>query len=113
MIGLGILILKDSSHTQEFEDFVLQVYHPLTENNFPGMRWTVMKCDRGENKGQYLLLGSFESAAKRDHYFPVEGEGLAEEIQKQWMTLGGDTIRDKLLEFADAEWVGDYELVKR
>ena len=112
MVGLGTVTLKDSTKVEEFEEFIEKEYHPFTANNFPGMRWVILKCDRGQTKDDYLLMGIFDSEETRTRYYPTEGGGLSEEKQKVWEDLGGQTIRTKLLKYANTSWMGDYRLVE-
>jgi len=111
VIGLHTITLKDSSKENEFETFLKEVYHPLTNNNFPGMRFIVVKADRGSKIGEYMLLGIFDSAKRRDYHFPADGK-RSEELEKQMDELGVQKIINKLYQYIGSSWISDYHVVE-
>jgi hypothetical protein len=61
---------------EEFEQRVLEVLQV-----FDGWKTYVLKGDRGERKGQHLLIHEFDSIETRDRYFPNEDGSAAEEVR--------------------------------
>lgn len=57
-----------------FEQLVIQELHPTTQKHIPGMYAYVLKGDRGERAGKYLLVYCFDTFARRNAYFPKPGE---------------------------------------
>jgi hypothetical protein len=69
VFGIHELATKPGVNGAEFERFV-------TEEAFPAMRWPgttfyLLKGDRGERNGQYLLVMEFESVEARNRLFPA------------------------------------------
>lgn len=80
VLGMHRVDLKPGVNEQEFERFmktdVLPVYRKV-----PGQTVHLLKGDRGERAGEYLLLIELESAERRDQIYPSEG-GIAEDVQQ-------------------------------
>ncbi|MEJ7652647.1 MAG: hypothetical protein WKH64_04495 [Chloroflexia bacterium] len=51
-------------------------------SSIPGLTWRFLKGERGDRAGKYLVLWEVESVEMRDLYFPVAGEGGAEEFER-------------------------------
>lgn len=80
VLGMHIVDLKPGANEQEFEEFfqtdVLPVYRKV-----PGQTAHLLKGDRGERAGKYLLLIELESPERRDQIYPSEGV-IAEDVQQ-------------------------------
>ncbi len=111
LIGLFNLMLKDSSKAEEFEAFLKDEYNALTKDNFPGMRWLVLKADRGPQLGKYVGLVVFDTANRRDEYWPKLGQ-RSEAFNKKWDELHVSEFRSKFREFATLSWVSDYQVIQ-
>ena len=78
VLGMHALELKPDCSAEEFEAFmkrdVLPVYRRV-----PGQTVHLLKGDRGERAGKYLLLIELESAERRDQIYPSEGV-IAEDV---------------------------------
>ncbi len=64
--------LKEGVTPAEFEDFMLNKYFPVFEQNMKGVKLHLLKGVRGEIKGDYAISIYFKDAATRDKYFPEE-----------------------------------------
>ena len=80
VLGMHTVELKPGVNEQEFEEFfkadVLPVYRKV-----PGQTVHLIKGDRGERAGKYLVLIELESAERRDQIYPSEGV-IAEDVQQ-------------------------------
>ncbi len=81
-----------------FEAFLIDELYPTFQRHLPGLDAYVYKGDRGENKGGYILIWSFDSVDTRNEYFPEEGEGAAEKFAKEFEMVSG--VTDKISQFA-------------
>lgn len=73
--------LKPGTDEKTFEEFVMQDIFPIYRK-VPGQTVHLLKGDRGERAGKYLMLVEVESVERRDQIYPPEGrDGYAEEIQ--------------------------------
>lgn len=87
VIAYRELHLKEGVKVEEFEKFVTGELTPTFEQNVPGVRAIVMKGERGEKKGVYVLLLIFDSVNTRNFYFPTEQHGetnMPEEALRLW-----------------------------
>jgi len=48
-----------------------------------GTHFRILKGDRGDRKGGYLLIWEFESVAARNEFFPKEGGGACQQAWKR------------------------------
>jgi hypothetical protein len=77
----------------------------------PGQTIHLLKADRGERKGKYMVFIELESVERRDHIYPAEG-GFAEDVQQ--LVGDVDPIFEKFLTCIEAfpdETVTDYVVV--
>ena len=83
VLGMHAVELKPGVDEREFEDFicnqVIPIYHKV-----PGQIVHLLKGDRGDRAGKYLVLIELESVERRDHIYPPadEGWGVAEDVQQ-------------------------------
>ena len=89
VLGMHTLELKPGCSAEEFiRRDVLPVYRKV-----PGQNVHLLKGDRGERAGKYLLLIELESAQRRDEIYPSEGvvaddvQQLVGNIDPLWATL--------------------------
>ena len=81
-------------------------YNPAWEGAVPGIKAFVVKADRGENKGSYAIIMTFDSERTRDLVVPTEGGGISE--------TSGPLLREpnklnaRLSEFVESGWMGTY-----
>lgn len=98
VLGMHTVELKPGVNEQELEEFiktdVLPVYRVL-----PGQTVHLLKGERGERRGRYLVLIELESVERRDHIYPASGHdwGVAEDVQQLMGNI--DPIWEKLYSF--------------
>lgn len=89
------LELHPGVDTAAFEQFVTQDALPVLQ--LPGTTLSLLKGDRGERQGAYLLLWEFDSIERRDHYFPTsdtvsedarQALQLAPAVLERWASFG-------------------------
>ena len=90
--GIHMITLKPGVTDVEFEKFVTEKILPNW--NMPGWKMSVIKGDRGDRIGGYIVLLEIESVAYRDKMAPLNGP-FSEELEKHWGALN-----DKI----GAEW---------
>lgn len=83
IIAVRYFDIKEEQVTR-FEEFVSGTYHTAYQKHIDGYYNYVLKGDRGDNAGSYLLLTVFDSADRRNAYYPVPGEPGSDEFMKQW-----------------------------
>ncbi len=80
VFGMHKVELKPGVDEKEFEDFICNQVIPIYQV-VPGQTIHLLKADRGERNGKYMVLIELESAARRDHIYPAEGV-VAEDVQQ-------------------------------
>lgn len=79
--------LRSGVKAEEFESYVRQeLTHALSQAK-TGTRFRILKGDRGDRKGAYLLIWEFESVAARNEFFPKEGGGASPACQQAWKRI--------------------------
>lgn len=71
----------------EFELFIENEFHQAFQDHIEGYYNYILKGDRGANIGSYLLLTVFDSADRRDQYFPVPQGPSSEDYNSQWLNI--------------------------
>ena len=71
VFSMHMIALKPGVKAEDFEKFVTEVY-PL--RSLEGMKRYLLKGDRGDRVGKYLMMLEFESVEARDRLFPAPGE---------------------------------------
>jgi hypothetical protein len=110
VLGMHNVELKPGVNEKEFEEFMCNQMLPIYRM-VPGQTVHLLKADRGERSGKYLVLIELESAARRDQIYPMEGS-VSEDVQK---LIGNvDPIWEKMAtfvqEFPDPGYT-DYAMV--
>ncbi|MDH3652330.1 MAG: hypothetical protein OEQ53_21755 [Saprospiraceae bacterium] len=77
--GVRTLPIKAES-AAAYEEFVVNEVYPFYNKNMEGVNYYIYKGDRGEGKGTYIGVWSFDSVDRRNSIFPKEGEGVAPEF---------------------------------
>ncbi len=84
MYSRHLIALKAGTTPQQFERFWCDEWS--TGPQLPGVTWRLLRGDRGDRNGGYLLFGEIDSLALRDHYFPVPGpSGEVSSEVREWM----------------------------
>jgi len=110
VLGMHKLELKSGVDEREFEDFVCNQLIPVYRA-IPGQTIHLLKGDRGERNGKYMVLIELESVERRDYIYPAEG-GFAEDVQQ--LVGDVDPLFDKLATYVESfpdETVTDYVIV--
>ena len=68
---------------EEFENFVIKDFHPAYQAHVDGYYNYVLKGDRGDKTGSYILMTVFDNSDKRDEYFPVPSEPPSDIFKNQ------------------------------
>ena len=79
--------LRSGVKPQEFEDYARQEHAHALSQAKTGTRFRILKGDRGDRKGGYLLIWEFESVAARNEFFPKEGGGASPACQQAWKRI--------------------------
>ena len=77
--GMHMIALKPGVKAEDFEKFVAEEVYPLP--SLEGIESYLLKGDRGDREGKYLVVYEFESVEVRDRYFPSPGE-ISKETQQ-------------------------------
>jgi hypothetical protein len=83
VLGMHTVELKPGCDPNEFEQFIVGEVIPVYQK-VPGQIVHLLKGDRGERAGKYLVLIELESAERRDHIYPPadDGWGVADDVQQ-------------------------------
>jgi hypothetical protein len=79
VFGLHEIELHPGVKEEDFENFVLN--EMSTAPMYPGWSMRLLKGERGERKGKYLLLIDIESLEARDRFAPAPDKGSEETAQ--------------------------------
>lgn len=79
VLGMHMIALKPGVKAEDFETFVTEEVYPLLA--LEGSDTYLLKGDRGDREGKYLMVSEFESVELRDRYYPSPGE-MSEEVQQ-------------------------------
>jgi hypothetical protein len=79
VFGMHMIALKPGVKAEDFEKFVTEEVYPLS--SLEGWKSYLLKGDRGDREGKYLMMLEFESVEVRDRYFPSPGE-MSKEAQQ-------------------------------
>lgn len=74
VLGIHRMNLKPGVDEQAFEKFVTETFAPIYHQYEPRQVAHLMKADRGERAGQYVLLIEIESVEARNDMYPAEGQ---------------------------------------
>jgi hypothetical protein len=95
VFGMHMIALKPGVKAEDFEKFVAEEMYPLP--SLEGLRFYLLKGDRGDREGKYLVVYEFESVEVRNRYFPSPGE-MSEEVQRFFASYA--TVFEKWTTFA-------------
>jgi len=77
VFGMHMIALHPGVKAEDFEKFVIEEMYPLP---WPWEGY-LLKGDRGDREGKYLVMWEIESVEARDRYFPAPGQP-SEEYQQ-------------------------------
>ena len=78
VFGMHMIALKPGVKVEDFEKFVTE---EVSLPSLEGLKGYLLKGDRGDREGRYLMMFEFESVEVRDRYFPSPGE-MSKEAQQ-------------------------------
>lgn len=78
--GMHRLALLPGVKGEDFEQFFREAASQIPA--VQGWRWYLLKGDKGDREGKYLLLAEIESVETRDRYAPPSGDVPPE--TQQW-----------------------------
>ncbi len=90
--GVHKVELKPGVNTNEFERFVVEELYPSTDQ-MPGIRWRLLKGDRGDREGKYLMMFKFDSVERRDRYASGRGEDPLDEYYQERKRMAPVLVR--------------------
>jgi len=79
--------LRSGVKPEEFEKYAREELTRALSQAKTGTRFRILKGDRGDRKGGYLLIWEFESVAARNEFFPKEGGGASPACQQAWKRI--------------------------
>jgi hypothetical protein len=79
--------LRQGVNVEEFEAMARREFSRVLTEDKIGSRFRLLKGDRGERKGRYLLIWEFDSVAARNDYFPKEGRGCSPAFEHNWKRI--------------------------
>ena len=92
VVGIHHLELQPGVNAEDFERFVAEEVYPATAQQ--DLTLSVLKGERGERVGKYLLMFEIESVAARDRYWPASGEPseAGQSLAGQWFEKFGTFV---------------------
>lgn len=87
VISIREFELRSGVKAEEFEKYAREELTRALSQAKTGTRFRVLKGDRGDRKGGYLLIWEFESVAARNEFFPKEGGGASPACQQAWKRI--------------------------
>jgi hypothetical protein len=90
--SLHMIALKAGASGQEFERFFSENIGSLPGPS--GLTMRLLKGDRGDREGKYLIMFEVESVERRNQLFPEAGPAarqMSPEVM-QWMGAAGPTL---------------------
>jgi len=79
--------LRSGVKAEEFEKYAREELTRALSQAKTGTRFRILKGDRGDRKGGYLLIWEFDSLAARNEFFPKEGGGASPACQQAWKRI--------------------------
>ena len=79
--------LRSGVKAEEFENYARQELTRALSQAKTGTHFRILKGDRGDRKGGYLLIWEFDSVAARNEFFPKEGGGASPACQQAWKRI--------------------------
>ena len=95
VLGIHTITLRPDVSEADFERYILEEYLSSLPH-FPGWKGQLLKGDRGERAGQYILVFEIDSVETRNQYYPAQGQ-MSEEAQAfvQGLSSEAKAILDK------------------
>jgi hypothetical protein len=84
VFGMHMIALLPGVKAEDFEKFVAEEVYQVP--SLEGVKYYLLKGDRGDREGKYLWMMEIESVEARDRLFPSPGE-MSEEVQQSFAAL--------------------------
>jgi hypothetical protein len=97
VFGMHMIAIKPGVKAEDFEKFMQE--EALPSFLLEGVKGYLLKGDRGDREGKYLVMYEFESVEARDRYFPSPGE-TSKEAQQSFEASGVFALMEKWGKFA-------------
>jgi hypothetical protein len=90
--GLHLIALKAGASGPDFERYFRQVVE--SGSKLSGLTMRLLKGDRGDREGKYLVMIEFDSVERRNQLFPEAGPGARQTSDEfmQWMSAAGPSL---------------------
>ena len=94
VFGMHMIELHPGVKAEDFEKFIVDEVYPAT--TFDGWNYYLLKGDRGERAGKYLMMVEIDSIEARDRIYPSPNEASEEAMKfhqaqaaalEKWATL--------------------------
>ena len=106
LYGLHRVRLRPGVDPAEFERFALGEFIPaLQALGVPGVRFALLKAERGVEAGAYQFLMAFDSVDVRDRYFPEESRASPELIALVQPLRALSEVWESLSERDKTDWL--------
>lgn len=76
IFGMHMIGLRPGVKGEDFEKFFREKVAPLP--GYPGTRWHLLKGERGDRVGKYLVMVEIESVEARNRFAPTPDESSDE-----------------------------------
>ncbi len=95
VFGMHMIALHPGVKPEDFERFVTEKVYPAYAED-QGMQAYLLKGDRGDREGRYMMMFEFPSVEARNRLFPSPGEASEqarqmmakyEKMTEEWGTL--------------------------
>jgi hypothetical protein len=83
VIAIREITLKSDANAQEFEQSFSNVYARAVEDRIPGMQTYLLRGERGQRTGKYLMVFEIDSLARRNEYWP-QPDVSSEKFTQLW-----------------------------
>ena len=109
VVAVRDIQLKDGVDAAAFEQFAIEKFTPVFENQVPGVKAYIMKGERGDKKGTYSYVLIFDSVNTRNFYYPFEhgGEESVPATSEQLWLPARQAIYTDLAKYVDT--IGETE----
>lgn len=114
IFGFHHLRLKPDVNTDDFEEFIREIWAPTRSDALPDSKLIFLKSVDGAREGEYAYVWLIDSEETRDFYFP-ESEvpsKMYTEFEKGWNWINDDENLGRFLAGAEDDEFTDYLVIK-
>jgi hypothetical protein len=110
VMALREVTLKNGASAQEFEKYFSEVYARTMAERIPGLQVYLLRGERGERQGKYVMVYELDSLARRNEYWP-QPDVASERITQLTQNMPQFEF-DKHLEAGSGNAYTDYLVLK-